>query len=140
MSADEPKAVIRRYFAALDTGDRATLDQLIAPDYRFHMAGAPGPLNREGFYEFAAAFYRAFPDLRHEIEDQVAEGARVVTRMTARGTHQGDFQGLAPTGRRAAVDAVNVSRVADGRVVESYALFDALGLLQQLGAIPAPAH
>ncbi len=140
MSAEESKTVVRRCFAALDAGDRATLDQLIPPDYRFQMAGMPGPLDREAFYEFVAAFYRAFPDLRHDIEDQAAEGERVFTRMTVRGTHQGDFQGIAPTGRRVAVSAMNGSRVVDGRIVETYGLFDALGLLQQLGAIPAPAH
>ncbi|MER3437792.1 MAG: hypothetical protein C4346_09525 [Chloroflexota bacterium] len=95
MSTADPKAVIRRSFAALDAGDRATLDQLIAPDYRFSAPGTPGPLNCAAFYEFVAGFYRAFPDLRHNIEEQVA--------------------------------------------VESYVLFDAFGLLRQLGAIPAPA-
>jgi steroid delta-isomerase-like uncharacterized protein len=84
-------------------------------------------------------FRTAFPDLHFTIEDEIAEGDTVVSRWTARGTHRGEFMGTPPTGRTIAVTGMDILHFVDGRIRENWAAFDALGLLQQLGAIPAPA-
>jgi steroid delta-isomerase-like uncharacterized protein len=140
MSMEENKALVRRYLAAVDGRDGATLDAVLAPDYRYHVPGQPGPLDRAGHARFVAVFQAAFPDLTHTVEDQVAEGDRVVTRSTNRGTHRGELMGLPPTGRSFTGTGINLVRVADGRIAEEWVVFDALGMLQQLGAIPAPGQ
>ncbi len=83
-------------------------------------------------------FATAFPDGRYVLEDEVAEGDRVASRYTFRGTHLGAFGAVLPTGRTVAARGINVHRLAGGRIVEQWAQFDALGLLRQLGALPAP--
>ena len=80
----------------------------------------------------------AFPDMRITIEDQVAEGDKVVTRWTASGTHQGDLMGIDPTGRRATVTGITIDRISGGKVEETWTNFDAMGMMQQLGVIPSP--
>jgi steroid delta-isomerase-like uncharacterized protein len=87
---------------------------------------------------YVAALRDAFPDVHITIEDQVAEGDRVVTRWTARGTHTGAFQGIPPTGKRGSMTGIDINRFADGKVVECWTNADDLGLLQQLGVIPTP--
>ena len=86
---------------------------------------------------FIVEFRRGFPDFRDTIEDQVAEGDRVVTRFTSRGTQLGPLMGIEPTGRKAAWMGITVDRIADGRIAESWASWDMMGMLQQLGAAPA---
>jgi steroid delta-isomerase-like uncharacterized protein len=138
MSAEENKELVRRYLAAVDRRDEATLDAVLAPEYRYHVPGQPAPLDRAGLRAFVAAFQAAFPDLTHTVEDQVAEGDRVATRSTNRGTHRGELMGMPPTGRRFAGAGINVVRIVDGRIAEEWVVFDALGMLQQLGVFPAP--
>jgi predicted ester cyclase len=82
----------------------------------------------------------AFPDIHETIEDMLAEGDRVVTRSTWRGTHQGAFLGIAPTGKQVSVTGIDISRVASGKFVEHWQAADNLGLLQQLGVIPVPGQ
>ena len=80
----------------------------------------------------------AFPDLRLTIEAQVSEGDLVVTRWKASGTHQGELFGIAPTGKQATVTGISLTRVSGGKIAEDWTNWDTLGLLQQLGAVPAP--
>ena len=83
--------------------------------------------------------YRAsFPDLRLTVDEQIAEGDRVCTRWTARGTHEGDFFGVAPTHKQATVTGVTIERIHDGKIAESRTNWDALGLMQQLGLVSLP--
>ena len=84
--------------------------------------------------------FTAFPDVHFTIEDQVAEADKVVTRWTWRGTHQGPFQGIPPTGKHVMVTGVGINRFANGKVVENWTNMDILGLLQQLGVVPAPGQ
>jgi predicted ester cyclase len=79
-----------------------------------------------------------FPDVRITIEDQVAEGDKVVTRWTGRGIHQGDLMGIAPTGTRATVTGITIDHISGGKVAETWANFDVMGMIQQLGVIPSP--
>ena len=139
MSAEEHKALVRRFVEEVQNrGDLASLDELCAPDFVNHSAPPGVPPTREGLVQLTAVFRQAFPDGRMAIEDMLAEGDKVVTRKTFRGTHQGDLMGLPPTGRRVEIGLIDIVRVVDGKVVEHWNAVDNLGMLQQLGAIPAP--
>src|SRR5688572_11799757 len=99
MSADGNKTVVQRYFALVNEGQLDTLlKELLAPDYRVHL-DAESTLDRSGTIALIQGFLAAFPGLHHAIEDQVADGDRVATRIVVRGTHQGDLMGIAPTGK-----------------------------------------
>lgn len=93
--------------------------------------------DREGLRQTVAALRDAFPDLHPTIEDMVAEGDRVVLRDIVSGTHQGAFAGIPPTGKRVMVTRIGIFRVADGKIVEYWSVVDMLGMMQQIGAIPA---
>ncbi len=139
MSVEENKALVRRFVEEVQNrGDLAVLGELCAPDFVNHSAPPGVPPTREGLVQLTAVFRPAFPDGRMAIEDMLAERDKVVTRKTFRGTHQGDLMGLPPTGRRVEIGLIDIVRLEDGRVVEHWNAVDNLGLLQQLGAIPAP--
>lgn len=138
MPAEENKASIRRYVEeAWNKGNVDIMDELMAAHYARHMAISAPPLTRDGQKQRILGFRRAFPDLRLTIEDMVAEGEKVSFRLTLRGTHQGEFMRVSPTGKQIVVGAVDVARFEDGKVIEQWGQTDMLGLLQQLGAIPA---
>jgi predicted ester cyclase len=139
MSAEENKAVVRRYLEGSVGGRVDHLDEVLAPTYRSSLPGWP-PLDREGDKQMVLAFYAGFPDLRPHIEEQLAEGDRVATRVTWQGTHTGPFQGIPPTGKAVTMPVIRLDRIQDGRIAESWVQFDALGTLQQLGVIPAPGQ
>ena len=119
-------------------GDFATVDALVTRDVLIH-ASLPGNdiYGPEGIRQFYGALREAFPDIHFTIEDQVAEGDRVVTRWTARATHKGAFQGIPPTGKQINLAGIDIDRIVNGKVVECWPVADELGLLQQLGALPA---
>jgi predicted ester cyclase len=96
--------------------------------------------SREGFKQFISAFRSAIPDLRITQDDVIAEGDKVVTRYTAHGTHQGELQGIPPTGKPVTVTGIETMQVSGGKIVEGWVEFDQLGMLQQLGVIPAPGQ
>ncbi len=136
MSTEANKAIIRRFVEEVQNrGDLTVLDEIAAPDYVNHTAPPGVPADREGLKQLTAMFRRAFPDGRMAIEDLVAEGDRVVTRKTFRGTHGGELMGIPPTGRAVAIQLIDIVRLADGKAVESWSAADDLGLLQQLGAL-----
>jgi predicted ester cyclase len=85
-------------------------------------------------------FRAAFSDAQITVDDQIAEGDKVASRWTGRGTHDGELMGVPPSGRQVTVDGLVVSRVANGKVVEEWVNWDTLGMLQQVGAVPAPAQ
>ena len=101
------------------------------------MPGGP-PMDVEQASGMAAMFYAAFPDLHTTFEDQIAEGDKVVARVTIRGTHQGEFQGIPATGKEVAFGGILIDHYQDGKVVEHWVQMDMMGLMQQLGAIPTP--
>jgi steroid delta-isomerase-like uncharacterized protein len=136
--SEQHKALVRRYLErTINEGDATAIDELTSADYVGHMSGVP-PFDRAAHKQLLAAFRAAFPDQRVAIEDLIAEGDKVVNRATYSGTHRGEFQGIAPTGKRFTIAGINVSRIADGKVVEDWTVLDMLGMLQQLGAVPAP--
>jgi steroid delta-isomerase-like uncharacterized protein len=122
-------------------GNLDLVDELLAPDYVLHDPGIPGGELRgtESFKEqWVSMFRTAFPDLQLSVEDQVAEGDKVVTRYTGRGTHRGELMGIPPTDNEVVVSGIIISRVSGGRIEEEWNSFDALGMMQQLGVIPPP--
>ncbi len=136
MSTEANKAIVRRFVEEVQNGgDLAALDALAAPGYVNHSAPPGVPPDREGLKQLTAMFRQAFPDGRMTIEDMVAEGERVATRKTFRGTHRGELMGIPPTGKAVAIGLIDIVRVADGKVVESWSVADDLGLLRQLGAL-----
>jgi steroid delta-isomerase-like uncharacterized protein len=138
MSTEENKAIVRRFLEELvSTGDPALADELLASNYVLHFGGNP-PMDGQGFRQFLGMFRSAFPDLRVTVEDEIAEGDKVATRFTWRGTHRGPFQGIAPTGKHVTGSGIAIYRVTNGKIAEDIVQEDTLGLLQQLGAIPAP--
>jgi steroid delta-isomerase-like uncharacterized protein len=140
MSPEEHKArAYRLYDGVFTRHDVTVLDELVSEAFVDHDAPAGVQPGREGLKQTVALYLTAFPDLAFTIEDQLAEGDRVATRFTARATHRGPFMGIAPTGRPVEVEGIAVDRFADGKLVESWLQYDRLGLLQQLGVVPAGA-
>jgi steroid delta-isomerase-like uncharacterized protein len=137
--SDTHKALSRRFTELFNADDPADADDVFAPDVVFHGITAEDVHGREAFKAFLAAYRAAFPDNESTVEDQVAEGDRVVTRWRARGTHAGPLGALPATGRPVDVAGVTIERIADGRIAEVWVVRDELGLLRQLGAVPAPA-
>jgi steroid delta-isomerase-like uncharacterized protein len=133
-NTDSLKATVRRYIEAVDRQDWAGAKELAAPNVRVRVGG--NDIDRDTWVGMGQMFAAAFPDGRHDITDVLAEGDRVVVRGIFRGTHKGAFQGIPATGRTIAVDMVMIDRVVDGRIVEHYVQFDAMSLMQQLGAMP----
>ncbi len=141
MSTEENKKIVRRNYEELNKGNLAVIDELYADDYVGHIATLPGPVRgREALKQVQGAYFAAFPDLHETPEDLIAEGDKVVIRETYRGTHKGDLQGLAPTGKQASFTSIDIYRIVGGKIVEQWVEWDALGFMQQLGAIPAPAQ
>ena len=141
MSVEDNKALYRRYSEAVVQRDFALFDDVFTPSFVYHAPGVvdlpPGP---EAFKQLVSGFFAAFPDMRLTIEDLIAEGDTVAARLTYRGTHQGEFQGIAPTGKQISMSSIDVVRIAGGKIVEEWESPDFLGLLQQLGAIPTPGQ
>ena len=135
--AVDNKTFNRRFVEeVINQGNTDAIDELIDPGVVDHAAPAEFPTGREGAKQFAAMMRSSFPDLHLTIEDMIAEGDKVVMRSTWSGTHEGEFMGIPATGRRVTVSAIDITRVADGRMVEHWEQFDALGLMQQLGGVP----
>ena len=133
---EENKALVRRCIDEMDKGNWAIFDELLVRDYVYHMSGRPKPLTREESEQLARAVRAAFPDGRMTVEDMIAEGDKVVTRYTSRGTHKGDFMGIPATGKEIVVTGIVISRIAKGKIAEDWEEFDGVGLFQQLGVIP----
>jgi steroid delta-isomerase-like uncharacterized protein len=141
MSTEENKALVRRYFEeAWNKGNVGVIDMLMATDYSRYMSEPAKPLTREGQKQRITTFRQALPDLHLTIDDLIAEGDKVVFRITVRGTHQGAFMGVSPTGKSVTVTAIDIARFADGKIVEHWGQMDSLGLMQQLGVVPVPGQ
>jgi steroid delta-isomerase-like uncharacterized protein len=142
MSTEENKALVRRQFEAIwDGGNLALVDELYASNYTNHDPANPDQAGGPAGFKQRVRLYRtALPDLHLAIEAQVAEGDTVLTRWTASGTHKGDLMGIPPTGKSASVTGMLLSRIQSGKFVEEWVNWDTLGLLRQLGALPAPGQ
>lgn len=137
MSTDRNKAVVQRFRDALNAGDLDGALAVFAPDAVVHMQSGTERLTREGFQQLGRVLLSAFQGGASTVEETIADGDTVVTRLTFRGTHTGDLMGIPPTGKAVAIAEVTIDRIADGRIVESWRLFDQATMLQQLGVVPA---
>jgi predicted ester cyclase len=124
------------FFLGQDRNKGPLVPELVTPSYRADIVGFP-TMDATAHGEFGRAFYSAFPDLYHTIDEVVVAEGHVTLRFTLRGTQHGQFMHLPPTGRPVEVPALVMLSVVDGRVNHLRAIFDQLGLLQQLGAIPS---
>src|SRR5262249_29826630 len=137
MTAEENALVVRHWaHAAFNLHDLDQAAQYITPDWLGHWAGFGEERGVEGFKRLAGAVIRAFPDLQITVEDALADGARVVRRVTWTGAHPGPYLGIAPTGRSVRAEATVIMRIVGGKIAEEWEITNLLGLLQQLGAVP----
>ena len=139
MSPEGSKALIRRWYE--ESGNQRNLDaldELYAPTWVGHFPGAGELRGPTAHKQLLAAFSAAFPDAQYTVEDILAEGDRVASRYTVRGTHRGALSGIPPTGKAIVSTGINIHRIADGKIAEQWAEYDMLGLLQQLGVVPSP--
>ncbi len=136
---EKNKALVRRFYEEIDKGNIDIRDELVAEDYLDHN---PPPFpglarGREGLKQAFRIFQEATPG-HHQIEDQIAEGDKVVTRMTSVGKHEKDLPGAPRTGHDLRMTSITIHRIANGRLAEKWAEKDVLGYLQQIGVMPAP--
>jgi steroid delta-isomerase-like uncharacterized protein len=140
VSIEENKAIVLRYFAEMDRGNIDIVDELIAEDYVDHNPALPGVgPGREGNRQYMRMLKTAFPDAAHTIDDIIAEGNKVMTRVTARGTFLGECMGYQPNGNIVEISGIAVHRVENGRLVEHWAHADIAGFMRQIGADAASA-
>jgi len=142
MGTQENKFVARRFLdEVVNLGNLAVIDELGSPNFVDHSAPPGVPPTNEGTKVFLTMFRAAFPDLHYTIEDEVAEGDRVVQRVTGHGTMRGDFQGMPASGKEANWSEIHIVRFgADGKAIEHWGLADQPGMLAQLGFGQAPAQ
>ena len=142
MSSAENKQLMRRFYDEVcDQQQFDLIDQLVVEDYEHHNAGLPPEMQhgRANFKQVLMMFYGAFPDLKATVEDLTAEDDKVAARIHFRGTHQGELMGVPASGNPVDFVVSETYRIAGGRLAEGWAVFDAMGLMQQIGAMPAPA-
>ena len=138
--SEENKALSRRAIEEIFVaGNLVVVDEIVSEEHVHHDPAMPEEGHGiEHFKEFATMYRSAFPDVRIEIEDQIAEGDKVASRWVASGTHEGELMGIEPTGNRVRVAGTTIDRIAEGQIAETWDNYDALGMMQQLGVIPSP--
>ncbi len=138
-STEENKALTRRVFEEIwNQGNLDLADEVIDPNFVDHDSAMPEEVSGiEGFKEFVAMYRSSFSDFHIEVEDQVAEGDKVVTRWTGTGTHDGDLGGITPTGKWVEITGVEIARISGGKVAEIWDNYDVMGMMQQIGALPS---
>jgi steroid delta-isomerase-like uncharacterized protein len=135
MSIEQNKAIYRRYIQEVfNEGRLEKLDELLSPDYVYHDAPLGTPPGAEGIKQVVTMFHTGFPDLNITIEDQIAEGDKVLSRATTRGTHKGTIFGIPATGNAVTMSGMTLVSIVDGRIVESWVANDVMGLMRQLHA------
>lgn len=137
MSTEQIRTLAREFFMEQDRRKGPLSPILCATDYTATIGSNP-PMDFAGHSAFGVMFYQGFPDIYHTIDDVIVEGNTAAVRFTLRGTHTGEFMGVAPTGRPIEVTAIAIQHVVDGKIARLVGQFDQLGMLQQLGVIPMP--
>ena len=136
---EDPKSLMRRFYDGINAGDVAVIDELVADEVVEHKEFPGIEPGKEGVKQFFAMFRAAFPDLRMEPHEMLADGDLVCARVITTGTHQGEFMGIPPTGRRIETAMVDIVRTRDGQFAEHWGVADMMAMMQQLGAIPEEA-
>ncbi len=140
MTTSNIDVVLRLWYEELwDNWNTAVADDLLTDDYRLHAPGVPVALDGETTKQVVRMYGNSFPDLKHTVDEVIADGDNVAVRWTVRGTHRGEFQGIAATGNSITLSGITVHHVADLRLRETWLVYDNMELLQQIGAVPAVA-
>ena len=138
MTSEANKLTMQKFVEFINTASEALADELISTEAIFHVPGRPEPMQGPaGYLAIIGMMREGFPDIQWTLEEMVAESDKVAARFTMRGTHQGPFFGVAPTGKKITVQAINLYRLSNGKFVEERGQPDMLGLLQQIGAAPS---
>jgi steroid delta-isomerase-like uncharacterized protein len=140
MSVEDNKALVRRSIEGENQADLGMVEDCYATNYVHHDPDNPAVRDWPGLKEAFLGYFAAFPDGHVVIDDLIAEDDKVVKRWTSRGTHKGEFAGIPATGKQVSFTGATTYRVAGGKIVEGWWSYDLFGMLQQLGAIPAPAE
>ena len=141
MSTQDNKAIARRFAQVWGKGTLNIVDELAAPNLSVSYPLLPETVHGpEAFKQILMMVHSGLPDADARIEDEIAEGDKVVVRWRMRGTHTGELMGIAPSGKPVTWTGITIYRLADGKIVEEKGEEDSLGLMQQLGAIPAPTQ
>ena len=136
MSVDPNKKLLQRYITEVwDNKNVAALDQFLAPNYRRHRSPTTLPLTREQQKALLIGFREAFPDVAITVEEMISEGDRIAFRSTMRGTHQGEFLGLKPTGTQVVFSLMDILRIENGKFAEQWGGPDIYDLVRQLGGV-----
>lgn len=140
MTSDDNRALVRRFWEEIwNQGNPSAPDAIVSPDFTLEGPGFPDPLRGpSGLRSWVTTVRAAFPDVRFTVDDDVAEGDKVVSRWSARGTHSGPLMGIPPTGRPILLRGITIFTVVGNQVSDEWAVEDTLGMLQQIGAISAP--
>ena len=141
MSQEENKAVVRRMWEGFNDHNLDIWDEVCSPYFINHDPSLPVPdADLPALKEIIGGLQAAFPDLKVSEEDLISEGDKIVVRLTFRGTHKGEFMGVAASAKEVTFTGTFISRLTGGKIDEHWAIFDALGLLQQIGGVPAPGQ
>jgi steroid delta-isomerase-like uncharacterized protein len=137
--SEENKAIMHRFYEEwVHRGNEDVLDEIIAPDCPLYFGGMFMGTGPEAFKQIRAMMYSAFPDFRWTIDEIIAEGETIAEHLTGRGTHEGEFRGVPPTGNRIEIPAMAMAHIREGKIAEMKGMPNMLGLLQQIGGVPAP--
>jgi predicted ester cyclase len=136
MSAEQNKALVRRVYQELFAGNLAIADETVAPEYVCHHGTGIELHGPKGLKQLLAENLQAFSEFEVTIDDQVAEGDKVVTRFSLTGSHTGAFRGIPPSGNELDAWFIVIDQIVDGKVIESWQRYDTLRMMQQLGALP----
>ena len=140
MSTEANKSVVRRGFEqGMNERNLGVFDEILAPSYVNHDMPTPAP-GPAGMKQVLTMFTEAFPDMQITLHDVLGEGDKVVTRGSWKGTHKGPFMGIPATGKQVDVKFIDMWRIESGKAVENWVQMDMLGLMQQLGVVPAPGQ
>ena len=141
MSTEQNKAAVRRYWEGYNAHNLDVWDEVCTPNYINHDPGLPVPdADLQTTKQIIGEGQAVFPDIKSSEEDLIAEGDKVVVRRTFRGTHKGEFAGVAASGKEVTFSGIFIARLTGGKIEEQWANVDFLGLLQQIGAVPAPGQ
>src|SRR5215831_10472625 len=141
MSTEQNKALIRRLFEeGINQSKPGVFDEVLAPNFVIYDPPFGMQPNREGFRQMFTGFRTAFPDVHVTFEQELADGDYVIHRGYVTATHKGEFQGIPATGKQVKIKTLDIWRVENGKAVENWVQLDMLGLMHQLGVVPAPGH
>ena len=140
-TTEKNKATILRFWEEVfNERELSLIEELFTTDWVYHGVGGQKIYGLKGLKEFLTDYYSAFPDIQVKVENLVAEGDKVVSHVTSRGTHKGELMGIAPTGKQVTVPVICISRFVGGKIVEDWEMIDLFGMMQQLDVIPSPEH